>query len=503
MKLRNANQRTRIIISCLMVFILSIGLMSIPGEVSYAASAAEEGTEVEAVTSTEDEESTAFDDGVVNDSTDPVSNSDQEPAVTDQTEEDIDQNEYSDPDSQENTEQDINVDDDQDQNISDDAGSDSDTQYDEDPVNTNQDDENLTDPEEPAPGNSDSNEKYNGMGSITGVLEKGSCSVSFAGKNNSITIKGSINAAYTKKPYYYCFGKVYIDGVEIGDFKNTSAAVDKTFSLNGYGFDTGYHTVFLQINNKSTGNTLDLLYRTHVSYNDITARPTYNGVFEVYTKSFTYYPYNMYMANQAGKLYMEYSSNGGKTWKRTGYMQANLIELAIQQAYSIGGLKANTVYKTRIRYGTYVTYETDYKGDGKTYFFGGPVLNTTTIKTGKPNKPKIKSIKVKAVKVKYHKIRHHGQYTGVYLYTEKFYTCKFKITIKLKKKPGTRGIMVNGRYLKGNKKKYTTTFTPYPNYYTKRPPKGLKKYKVSVCSVQNKSFGGYSPSKTKKVKIRR
>ena len=291
--------------------------------------------------------------------------------------------------------------------------------------------------------------------------------------------------------------------MELKDFTYKTSIPRQAISLSSLSnIQTGYHTAFLQVYNKETGKVVDLLYKTHIPYNSITAKPGYKGKFDVYKSYFYYYPYNMALANQQGRLYMEYSSNKGKTWKRTGYMTANAIKLYTQQSFKISGLKPNKTYKTRIRYGTYVTYSKDILGDGKTYFFGGPVLNSGTIKTGKAKAPKIKSVSVKAVNVKYHKIRHYGRYTGVYLYTEKFYTCRFRVTVQLKKKPGAKGIWLNGRFLKGNKLKYTTVFSPYPNYYFKRPPKGLKKYAVSVCSYNSKKYGGYSPLKKRKVKVR-
>ena len=85
------------------------------------------------------------------------------------------------------------------------------------------------------------------------------------------------------------------------------------------------------------------------------------------------------IAHQQGKLYMEYKKAGSKTWKRTGYMTANAIKLYTSQNYTISGLKPNTKYNIRIRYGDYVTYDTRFYGDGKSYFFGGPVLKCGTI----------------------------------------------------------------------------------------------------------------------------
>ena len=348
------------------------------------------------------------------------------------------------------------------------------------------------------------------------VTAKGIASFSAKGDGKSVTVKASIA---DKGKYHFGHLLIWYNNsmFSLGDFTGKTS-INTTIDLSR--FDPGIYTIFLFVYT-SDGKAAQILYKENITYTGITAKPTYKGKFDVYSKYFYYYPYNMAMSNQAGKLYMEYSANGGKTWKRTGYMQANPIKLYIQQNYTISGLTANTKYVTRIRYGNFATYDkftasnlgvsaAAFKdvfgktclGDGKTHFLGGPVLNTGTIKTGKAAKPKIKKISVKAIKVKRHKVRHYGYYTGVYLYTEKFYTCKFRVTIKLKKKPRAAGIWVNGRFLKGNKKTYKTTFTPYPNYYTKRPPKGLKKYGLSICSYQSKAYGGYSPLKVKKVKIK-
>ena len=331
-------------------------------------------------------------------------------------------------------------------------------------------------------------------------IEKEACSIKMIGTGNALSIEASIAPQYTQNPYYYVFGKLFVDGEEVKDFTYQTSIPKQTISLSQ--FSTGYHTAFLQVYNQNTRQLVDLIYESYIPYNGIKDRPGYRGKFDVYHNYFTFFPYNMAMQNQAGNLYLEYSSNGGKTWNRYGYMKANAIKLYIDQSYKIGGLKPNTVYKTRLRYGIYATYPKELYGDGKSHFFGGPVLASKTIKTGKAKSPQIKSVKVKAVKVKYHKVKHYGKYTHAYLYTEKFYTCKFKVTVKLKKKPGAKGIWINGHFVKGNKKTYTTTFTPYPNYFSKKPPKRLKKYKLGIASYQDKAYGGYSPLKVKKVKIK-
>ena len=79
--------------------------------------------------------------------------------------------------------------------------------------------------------------------------------------------------------------------------------------------------------------------------------------------------------------------------------------------------------------------------------------------------------------------------------------------MKSVKKPKSKGVYIScagySKYCKGNKKKYTFKFTPYPNYRVKRPPKGLGKVKVYVGSYQSKKWGGFSPFKSKKKKIKR
>ena len=350
------------------------------------------------------------------------------------------------------------------------------------------------------PGPNKISAKSSYMPLLYGNISNDACKITLTGNDKSFTLQGTVNSAY-------CLGEVYVDGTNTANRVynfNYATKTIKTPSINLSKFGTGYHTIMILVyTNKTTKTVQDALYQGYVPYNGITAKPTYNGVFNVNSTSFSYYPYNMALSNQEGKLFMEYSANGGKSWKRTGYMQANLIKLYTQQGFSFGGLKPNTVYRTRIRYGEY----TDYLE--KSYLFVGPVKNTTTFKTGKAKAPKIKSVKIKAIKVKRHKHRVAGHYewTGYHYvwigpYTEKYYTCKFKLTIKLKKKPGAKGIWVDGTFLKGNKKKYTKIITPTYNYYIKKPPKGLKKVKVSIKTYQSTSYGGYSPAKTKKVKIK-
>lgn len=326
-----------------------------------------------------------------------------------------------------------------------------------------------------------------------------------------VSIYGSISEPYV------LFG-VIVDGTVISD-QYFGSYINFQFDINNGSFSTGYHTVCVGVGILNPDGTMryenQYLEQKYVEANTISAVPTYAGVFQVYHDHIDYYPYSMAMDNMAGKLYMEYSADGGQTWNRSGYMSANWIKLFIQQGFTIDGLYANTTYMTRIRYGEEVTYSTYYDGDGATYTFLGPALTTATFTTGMPEAPKIKSIKAKAVKVKYHKHRVAGHYewAGTSLiwigpWTEKYYTCNVKVTVKLKKKPGTKGVWIgftdmsgyHEKWVSGNKKTYKATFTPYINYFAKKP-KGHYSYEITVRSGQDENLGGYSPAfaKTKKL----
>lgn len=229
--------------------------------------------------------------------------------------------------------------------------------------------------------------------------------------------------------------------------------------------------------------------------------PNYNGVFEVYSDYFKYYPYNISYDNTGGmslwgsykKLYLEYSTDG-VNWTKNGYMSKNFIKLGTEQDYVYEGLSPNTTYYTRIHY-----------QDDPAY------LNTTTIRTGIRTMPPVKSVTVKAVNIRHRKVRHYLY--GIYLYTEKFYTYKIKVTIKLRKAPGIQkggGLMIRvidsigwdtgAVCLPGNKRTYTKTFNPYPNYSASNP-KGKKRVAIGIRSYQSKIYGGVSPmwERTKKV----
>ena len=331
-------------------------------------------------------------------------------------------------------------------------------------------------------------------------------SVSITQSGSIVTIKGSVPSPYQ------LFG-IIVDGTEVSN-KLFGSSINQTVNMDSGTFATGYHTVYVGIGQwvGAEFKHVDTVIKKYMVTNTFKDRPTYGGVFDVYSNYFDIYPFQMTAFGYlAPKLFLEYSADGGKTWSRSGSMKPGGIKVASQESYRISGLKPGTTYNTRLRYGDYVTYATGFGGDGKSYFFGGPVLNTATITTGMGEAPKIKSVTCKATKIKYHKIKQPGyyNYAGGKLFwhkawTEKFYTCNVKVTVKLKKKPGTNGVWITfdgqRKWVKGNKKTYSATFTSTVNYFAKKP-KGRYKFNVSVCSGQDSAWGGFSPSwsKTKKL----
>ena len=336
--------------------------------------------------------------------------------------------------------------------------------------------------------------------------------VSIVQNGSNVTVNGTVNAPYQ----FVCV--IWVDDKPLAN--GTSGGLKPTYSLNINNvsidmnkFDTGYHTVWVAISELANSNYSTIIkYLQKVEVNKLTDAPTYTGSFEVFDTYFNYYPFNM-TENQRGDLYMEYSGDNGASWARTGYMRANLIQLPMQQGYAIEGLAPNTTYMTRIFYGKSVTYSKSTQfGDDQSYFFAGPAIESLTIKTGDSAAPAIKSVKIKSVRIRKHRVRHPGYYNYVggslfwhRAYTEKYYTCRLKVIVKLRRKQNTNGMWIScagqSKYLPGNRKKYTAVFDPYPNYFAKKP-KNRYRYTVTIRSGQDPNWGGYSPAVTRTKKLR-
>ena len=141
------------------------------------------------------------------------------------------------------------------------------------------------------------------------------------------------------------------------------------------------------------------------------------------------------------------------------------------------------------------------KYDGETYFFSGKKLGKVSgvqkIKTASNKKPPVRSLTTSGAKQWYRTLTIHYYSGGMYLYsrTYKIYYTEFKVTLKMKKRPGTTGIYIGSKKMKGNKKLYKTKFL------LSGKQKG-KKLKFCVQSYQHKIYGGYSPTWHKKIKIK-
>ncbi len=198
---------------------------------------------------------------------------------------------------------------------------------------------------------------------------------------------------------------------------------------------------------------------------------------------------SVFYRNGVSYFYVEVSKDG-KTYERYTNSYGDPFSYS-NGRHKITGLTPDKVYYVRLR-------ATDLFG---TKDYG--VFYNTKVHTGKP-KLQVKSIKMKAIKVKRHRKKHYiiGWWT-VRSYWEYWYTYKIKVTVKLKKKPGTPGVFINNEWVKGNKKTYKITFprSGYFYYYSKKSPKRRVKATVGVYSAFSKEYGGCSPYKSKKKRI--
>lgn len=319
---------------------------------------------------------------------------------------------------------------------------------------------------------------------LTKAVKKGvSYTVTTRDATGITNVRGSIASAGlagTGLVYH----SVYVDDYFVTSLSNTTSF---NININMKNYAVGYHTIRVYLYHPTEG----------LFYDDCKYIPTYiygrpgnsAGSYQVYSKYMDYNSgTNSYSLDRSCSLYMQYRKGSGK-WYTCGPMAA-------YTTYKKAGLTPNKKYQTRLYYAKSVTY------NGRNYVFSGLprgyVSKIVTVKTGKNKIPPIKSVTVKATKVKKHKIRHYGYYTGVYLYTEIYYTYKLKITVKMKKKPAAKGLNICGKNVKGNKKKYTATFGTFTST---SKPRG-KKATVTVYSYQSKTYGGYSKlyKKSKKVK---
>lgn len=303
--------------------------------------------------------------------------------------------------------------------------------------------------------------------------------VSFNKKTGKATVSGTATGD--------TFCGLYVDGSKTGN----SISGQKTFSgavIDMKNYDVGFHTISAELTNHDAVVIYNYAVPTYIYGKPSVKRANFTTT----SKCFTFENSgNYYSKDSSCKVYLDYKKKGGK-WKNNYGPVDN---------YSSGTkkkLKPNTWYYVRGHYGKKVKY------NGKTYFFSGKTVGyksgSAKIKTGKKKKPAVKSIKITKAKQFSQSYTYTTTiYIGGYGYSTVHYVTQwytsFKVTVKLKKKPGTAGIYIGNVRKKGNKKTYTHNFTVYGKQ------KG-KKLKVEVRSYQNAVYKGYSPKCTKTVKVR-
>jgi len=316
-------------------------------------------------------------------------------------------------------------------------------------------------------------------GSFNLVLMKdeysASLKVSLAKSTGIASVKGTVTGDQ--------FDSLYVDGSYVSSFSGSK-------SLNMKDYSVGLHSIYVTLKNHPN---------IRVYYSK--AVPTY--IYSKTSNKLSYFTvgHNYFIYSYGGSSYskdyncgimLEYRKKGSKKWK-TGY-----------GPYSTGTSVKMTKMKSAKKYQVRTYFAKAFTYGGKKYLIKGKDTGKTskavTFKTG-GNKLKVKSVKItKARQYSRNMTLTTWVYIGGFGYprttTYTYWYTDFKITVKLKKKPGAKGIFIGSKKVSGNKKKYTTTMT------LSGKQKG-KKLKFELCSYQNGTYKGYSKSVFKKVKVKK
>ncbi|MBQ3281378.1 MAG: hypothetical protein IJH41_03115 [Eubacterium sp.] len=294
------------------------------------------------------------------------------------------------------------------------------------------------------------------------------------------------------------FRSMYVDDTEISDDYDDDKHIDGLTQIGGSfdmkDFQVGYHTVYFVLNGAYnypgwTKVPTDIYKKPSIRLKDF-----YTGY-----NYFNYSDnYNSYDYDENCKIYLDYKKGSGSWKKKIGYVSTG-------GSGKKTGLTPAKKYSFRAYYGI----ETYYDYDGQQYFFSGPVSKTVKAKTGYKKTP-IKSITAKGKQFckKYRvrklskKLYYRYGYAGWGYYrkilgykTIRYWYTRVTITVRMKKKPGIAGIYI-GQYKRGGNKKV------YKKKVTFSGKKKGKKLKVGVQSYMSKTYGGWSKSTKKKIKIR-
>lgn len=290
----------------------------------------------------------------------------------------------------------------------------------------------------------------------------------------------------------------------LGDLGGTSF----NCSIDMKNYPVGYHTIYVTVRK---GDEDPRYYSdTVVNYvpTYIYGKPSNNiNWYTTGKKYFTlYYNGSNYSRDTSCGVFVMYKKGKGR-WTKKSY---GPISTDSYKRSKRGGCKVNQTIKARLVYGKKFDY------NNTAYAFTGRLTNkkskTVTVRTAY-NKPKFKSIKISKAKVIKHTYRVHYANRIRYIkstgriisitplyHTYRYYYTKFKVTVKFKKKQKIAGVDIKTLRLtatkKGNKKKYSAT-------YTVSGKKKGKKVKVFVRCWRSNKYGGYSSWRSKKVKVRR
>ena len=309
-------------------------------------------------------------------------------------------------------------------------------------------------------------------------------------------------------------GKLTVSGKTTDKFVGLYYADKYIKALNGTTFNTvidtkenveeygvGYHSLYAKCSN---GN---YVYASKAPPTNIYEKPSIKKNSDYFSTGYNYIcfrpfftvPKDVHTGDYIfGKIYIQLYDTKTKKWGDV-YGPFDSYEIAKTQYFKGNPKKGGTKIQPNRKYKVRAFYAKTTKYGTQSYPFIGPYSNTVTVKTGKGTKPAVKSITVKAVSTKKVKLIQHAHWdvSGKWIpYKESYtWTTKYKVTVKLKKKPGTTGIMIGSKKIKGNKTKYTATF---------EDPGKLKgkKIKVAVCTYNDSATGAYGKLYTKKVKMK-
>lgn len=306
--------------------------------------------------------------------------------------------------------------------------------------------------------------------------------VSLNKKTGMATVRGTVQGDSFDKLHMITKDNEYSYEEEIGSFSGTRKVNMKKYHV-------GYHSFYATLKNHPN---VKVKYKKAVPTYIYTKPSNKLSYFTVGHNYFTYsYGGNSYKYDYNCGLMLEYKKGKG-TWKK-GYGPYKTYDTVKMKK-----VKSSKTYRVR----TY--YARKFKYNGKWYKFKGSsrgkYSKTVKFKTGG------KKLRIKSVK-----IRHARQFSKTSSYTlwlyiggvpyprtitNTYWYTEFDISVKLKKKPGAKGIFIGSKMVKGNKKKYKT------HMILSGQQKG-KKLKFEFCSYQSSIYKGYSKSVFKKVKVRK